>query len=396
MKKYFYVQVKRLLRLIVPVLFVAAILFGCLTAVYDAMTKLEDESQMTTRFKIGVVGTAGEMYLKLGLSALNSMDSSRFSMELVEMEEEAAEEAMRKGTITAYMVIPEGFLDAALNGQIMSLKFVCTAGAVGMVSLVKNEFTQMIEIMLIEAQRGIYGAGDAMESIGLNGSDLVNDISIEYAEFVFCRGNVYKAYQMESFDGLGLDGYLITGISVVLFLLICLTFSPMMIRRDHALGRMLCARGRGVTLQVLCDFGVYVLGLCAVAAVVLGYLVFGMDANVTGNMLLQALPAIFALGAMSFLLYEVVSDLVSGVLLQFFAILVLSFVSGCMYPITFFPETVQKLANFLPTGMARNQVANCMLQSHDFANTAGLLGYGCLFLLVAVLIRRFKTAGVRG
>lgn len=396
MGKYFCVQLKRLLRLFLPVLLVTAILFGCLMVVYDTISSMNEESKVTTKFQIGVVGTASDFYLQMGLKAMDSIDSTRFSIELVEMEEKAAEDAMRRGKIAAFVAFPEGFLDAAFHGEIMPLKFVCAAGSVGLVSMIKDEFTQMLEIMLLESQKGIYGSGDAMNSLGLSGSKVVNDISIAYAEFVFSRGNMYRTGTLAAFNGLGMEGYLVTGLCIVLFLLICLTFAPMMIRRDHALGRMLCAQGRSVTAQLLCDFGVYLLALACIAAVVLIYVVFWMQAAVTGTMLLQALPVLVMLAAMSFLMYELASDLVSGVLLHFFTVLVLCFISGCLYPITFFPEAVQNLSAFLPTGIARMQIANCILQSHDVANTVGALVYASVFLTASVLIRRFKTAGVRG
>ena len=396
MRKYFSVQLKRLLRLILPVLLVAAILFGCLMVIYDAISSLSEDSEVTTKFQLGIVGTANDFYLQMGLKALDSFDSSRFSVELVEMEEKEAESAMRQGKISAFVVFPEGFLDAALRGNIIPLKFVCTAGPVGLVSMIKDEFTQMIEIMLIESQKGIYGSGDALVSIGQDGSQVVNDISIEYADFVFHRGNMYRVSNLASFGGLGMEGYMLTGLCIVLFLLICLTFSPMMVRRDYALSRMLCAQGRGVTGQVLCDFGVYLLGLLGIAAVIMLYLIFWMHAKVNVTMVMKALPVLLSLGAMSFLMYELSTNLISGVLLQFFTALVLSFISGCMYPITFFPEGVQKFSTFLPTGMAREQIAHCILQTHDMKNTAALLGYGCVFFLFAVQIRRIKIAGVRG
>ena len=90
------------------------------------------------------------------------------------------------------------------------------------------------------------------------------------------------------------------------------------------------------------------------------------------------------------------SDLIGGVLMQFFVTLALCFVSGCLYPITFFPDAVQKLAKFLPTGIARMQIGNCILGCVSWETILPLLGFGCLFLGGAVLIRRFKVAGIRG
>jgi len=95
-------------------------------------------------------------------------------------------------------------------------------------------------------------------------------------------------------------------------------------------------------------------------------------------------------------MYELASDLVSGVLLQFFGTLALCFICGCLYPITFFPDSVQKIAAFLPVGLARMQLADCILLKHTLQTTLALLGYGCLFALCAALVRKYKVAGVRG
>lgn len=395
MGKYFYIQLKRLRHVFLPLLLAAAVLFGCFVIVYDAMSDIYDDAGDMAKFKIGIVGTADEMYMQMAISAVSSIDSTRFSIDFLEMEQSDAEKAMQRGSIDAYVVFPEGFLDAAFHGKIIPLKFVCTAGSVGLVSMIKNEFTQMIEIMVTEAQRGIYGSREALASLGLKHSQVVNNISLEYAELVFRRGNIYRVSTQPSFDGLGMGGYLITGICIVLFLLICLTFSPIMVRRDYALCRILCARGCSVTRQVLCDFAVYLLGLLTVAGVILVYLVLFLQVSITGSMLIKALPALLALGAMSFLMYELASNLISGVLLQFFVSVAMCFVSGCMYPITFFPETMQKISLFLPTGVAREQIAHCMRGTHDWKHTAALLGYCLVFTVCSILIRRTRITGAR-
>lgn len=396
MKKYFLIQLKRLLRIFPSVLLVAALLFGCVFVAYRAINNMNDDTEKTTRFQVGIVGTAGDSYLTLGLKALESLDSSRFAVELVEMQEDGAENAMRRGDISAFIVIPDGFLDAALRGEIMPLKFVCTSGSLTLVSMFKDELTRIIEVLLIESQKGIYGSENAMQSQGLNSSQVVYDISIEYAEFVFTRSNMYRASRLETFNGLGLDGYLISGLCILLFMLICLTFAPTMIRRDQALSRMLCAHRRSIFMQVFCDYIVYFLGLFCVAGIVLLCTVAMSEYKITMFVVMQGLAILFSLGAMSFLMYEIASDLVSGVLLQFFVVLALCFISGCLYPITFFPDAVQKLSCFLPTGLARMQLADMIRNTSSFGTTAALLGYGCIFFSGSVLVRRIKVAGVRG
>lgn len=396
MKKYFIIQLKRLLMILPPVLIVAGILFGCLWVVYDASIALNEEAGQQTKYKVGIVGTEGVSYLQMGLTAVESFDSTRFTVEFEQMSEPEAERAMIHGDIAAYVVIPDGFMDAALYGDIMPLKYVSTAGSVGLVSMLKDELTQIIEVMLIESQKGTYGAGNAASANGVSGSKAIAEISIKYVDLVLSRSKMYAATELGIFDGLGIGGYLLSGLGIVLFMLICLTFAPVMIRKDPSLARMLSARRKTAFAQVLCDFAVYMLGLLAIAMIVLLMIVFRPDAHVSLRMILLCLPALFALGAMSFLMYEAVTDLVSGVLLQFFITLALCFVSGCLYPIAFFPDSVQKLSSVLPTGLARMQMADCILGRTSVQTTAALLGFGCLFLALAVLIRKIRVAGVRG
>ena len=396
MRKYFIIQLKRLLRILPPILIVAAILFGCLAVVYDAIVSLEEEEGAQKKYQVGIVGTAGDTYLKMGLAAVESFDSTRYSVEFVEMTEPEAESAMRRGTIVAFLVIPDNFLDEAMYGNIIPLKYVCTTSAMGLVSMIKDEISQLIETMLIEAQKGIYGSGNALDDYGLDGGKIVGQISLEYVDLVFSRSRMYTVTEMKKFDGLGMGGYMLSGLCVVLFLLVCLTFAPVMIRPDQSLARVLAAKRRPAVAQVLCDFAVYMVGVLGVAAVIWLLVVVKAGQGIPLLTVLRCVPALFALSAMSFLLYEASSDLISGVILQFFVALVLSFISGCLYPITFFPDSVQRLSNWLPTGLARLQLAGCILGKSSLETTMALLGFGCVFLAVTIVIRRIKVSGVRG
>lgn len=396
MKKYFLIQGKRLLRTLPSVLLAAAILFGCVALAYCTLANMNDDAAQQTKFRVGIVGAEDNSYLQMGMLLLETLDSSRFSLNFISMEEDAARSAIRRGEISAFLVFPEGFMDAAFYGEIMPITFYSGVGADGLVSLVKEELSNMVESMLLHSQKGIYGAGDAAHAYGGNANVVIEQISLQYADVILSRSHVYNASQIGLHDGLGANGYLLTGLGIVLFMMICLSFAPMMIRRDPAMARMLKSRAKPVSLQVLCDFGVYLAGLLAIVLVVLGLLLFFPGVKLSLAMILQTLPVVFCLGAMSFLLYEVTSNLVSGVLMQFFITLALCFVSGCLYPITFFPDSVQMLSRFLPTGIAREQLGNCLLNRVSLPAIAALLALGCLFLVSAVCVRKYKVSGVRG
>ncbi|MBQ7817679.1 MAG: ABC transporter permease [Oscillospiraceae bacterium] len=396
MGKYLYLQLKRLLRILLPALVVAAILFGCLALAYQAVVSLTDDTQEQAKIKMGVVGTAGDTFLEMGMLALKTMDSSRFAIDFVQMNEPEAEDAMRRGEIAAFAVIPEGFIAAAMYGEIMPVKYVSTAGAVGLTTLLKDEITKMVEDIVIQTQKGIFGTGDAMREEGLSGGAAENELTFKYFDFIFARSKMYAVSQLGGGADIGLEEYLLSGFCVVLLMLICLVFAPVMVRRDMSLSRVLSAGNRSVIGQVICDFAVYLIGILCIIAVLMGIAVWIGWIELSAGVLLQWIPIVIAMGALSFLLYELTTNLISGVLLQFFALLALCFVSGCFYPVTFFPDSVQTLAAYLPTGIARTQLAESFAGVMHISGMLALLGYGILFFGAAVLIRKAKVAFVRG
>ena len=93
------------------------------------------------------------------------------------------------------------------------------------------------------------------------------------------------------------------------------------------------------------------------------------------------------------MLYTLSGDLVGGVLLQFFLGVAMCFVSGCLYPVYFFPESVQHLAQYLPAGLARSHLAGYI--TGDGA-VLPLLGWCAVFCAVGVAsrVRAVKEARV--
>ena len=399
MKRYLQLQLKRVLRLVPALVCVAGILFGSIAALYSFVVQMDSLDGSQTKIKVGLVGTAGDLYLELGLAAMGTLDSTRFAMEMVPMEESEAATALAQGQVAAFIVIPPGFMDEAFRGNIMSLKYYGNAGTVGIVSLVKDEITAVINDILAETQKGIYGAGSAMTEQGYYAGQIINDISLEYVELVFERSDVYTVTELGISDGLGLEGYLLCGLAVLFLMLICLPFGTLFIRQEHALVRMLAAKRNAAPSQIFCEFSAFfagILGLIGVlVAVALLSGVISAD-TVTAQQVFAILSVIVMAICFSLLLFEVAKDMISGTLLHFFLTLSLCFVSGCMYPVFFFPETVQKLAAWLPTGAARVQLESCLTGNFSWETTALLLVYSGIFAVSTLMIRRYRIRGIRG
>ena len=396
MGTYFFLQCKRIARYLPGAFLAMLVLLGGLLTAFSVMVQRDAQSADNQKFQVGLIGTADDTFVQMGLTALKTFDSTQLSMEIVEMSEPEARDALEKGSIGAYIVIPENFVDEAMQGRILPLKFVSTIGAASVVSVFKEEVTEVISTLLLESQRGVYGMQGAMKDHDIGGrGKKIDALAFTYVEYVLARDRTYSLQELGITDFMGLEDYLLCGLTVLFLLLVCLPFAPVMIRKDLSLSRMLAARGQGAVRQALCDLCAYFAGL-----LILLLILMGLAAPIFGQQfphveLLPALPVVGLVAAFSFMLYALSDDLISGVLLQFFLSLALCFVSGCMYPVHFFPVEVQKFAAWLPTGTARSQISQC-LTGDESAALPLLLSHTLVFSLigVAVRVRRVKEARV--
>ncbi len=401
MGKYYKIQLKRLLRLLPMALAVVLVLFAGLMLVYRSILETSGQSENNSKIQLAIVGDAGDRYLQMGIAAVQSFDSSRFSMEIVHMDKEDAIRALERGQIAAYVLIPDGFVDAALHGEVLTLDYVSSAGAVGLVGLFKNEITSVIAQMVIACQKGMYGVESVLEQYGdpeeIN--RCIEKLSISYAGHVLQRSDTYSIQALGIADALGMEDYLFCGLSVLFMMLILLPFAPLYIHEDLSLERMLAAKRCPLWAQLLCEYCVLLLGMLTLLAAVLGAVsLLGKNMELMKNARLEVslLPAVMTVTALGYFLYSLSSSLIGGVMLQFFGGVALCFASGCLYPLYFFPALVQRMGAKLPTAYARSAVSACLTGQNDWKINGILLIWSAVLLLGSLLVRQARFKRVRG
>lgn len=381
MKQYFVLRCKQLAKYLPGMFLAMLVLLGSLLGVFSLLVRQDAQSEDKQKFQIALVGFTDDPFLQLGLSALESFDSTRFALDIWQLTKEQAQSALARGEIAAYVVIPENFVDEAMDGNIIPLDFVSTTGATGLVSIVKDELTIVISNLLLNAQKGVYGMADVARKNGIKPGKHMDALSIDYAEQIFLRDRLYTLEELGIADELGFAEYLLCGFSVLFLLLCCLPFGPLMIRKDLSLLRMLAARGRAPGKLLLAEYAGFALMLAVPVTAILGAISIFAKMNFL-LLLLQVLPVVILVSALSFMLYCLSTDLIGGVLLQFFTTLGLCFVSGCLYPVYFFPSQAQRIAAWLPAGIARSQLSGILTGNFSFLTVALLLGYSAVFVAI--------------
>lgn len=405
MSRYFKVQIKRLKRLFPFILAVTVILFSGLMMVFSGIVQIFDENEDNKIFQIGIAGDTDNDYFKFGIIALETFDSSRFSIKIVEMEEAEAEKALGRGDISAYVVMPDGFVSAALRGDVMPIKYVTTSGAVGMTSIFKEEITLSIQQLFASSVKGVFGLENALDNNGYDylSYNYINKLNIKYIDLIVDRAGIYTVKELGINAGANIAQYLFCGITVLFLLLIGLPYATVFIKKDRSLNKLLAAENVSLFKQIICEWGAYFLSVTLIVAIVLSVLTVIMGAVKGGEyseilnkqniilLFLKILPVIALTTAFNVFLFEIANDIVSGVLLQFFATLSLCYVTGCMYPIYAFPKVVQRISPFLPTGIARGYLIGCITEETSVTNLLGVIVYFVLFFGAAVTVKQYKT-----
>ncbi len=393
MGKYFIIQFKRIGRIIPVVLLIMGLFLGGIYLVYQSLNSQWSNPAKFEKISVAMVGTTNERLLDLGFQALQSMDSSNVSVEFLAMEEPDAKAALERGEIGAYLVFPDGFMDNAMGGTILPLRFVSAAGSENIISLIKDELTSALANMILTAEQGAFALGDVLAENGRDdlSYDKTNEIAMEYALRIMERAQVYTVEELGISNGLSFQEYLISGLCVVFISFMTLPFVAVLVKDEYSLQQLLKSKKVGSVCQVLCEVAAYMLWLTVTIGVPVLILTQGAI-----SAFMYVLPAVFCLCAISYLIYHLTSDLLSGVLLQLTVAVAMCFVSGCMYPTYFFPVSVQKISRFLPAAMARDHIAGLISGSKTTTQILPLILIGMAAVLFSVLLRQFRLGGRKG
>ncbi|MBQ8880597.1 MAG: ABC transporter permease [Oscillospiraceae bacterium] len=403
MKKYFYLQLKLAGKLL-P--FVLAVTLALLLGLGLILTGLLSAFQSSgTPFTVALSGDTDNDYMQWGLAAIQPTEDSLFSINIVEMPRDAAHSALEKGEISAYVIIPEGFMEKAMVGEIDPITYVTSTGLEGVAGQMKREITQIVTKMVVYSQKGAYGLANAL-SQNTDISDIytpMSVLSLEYTDLILHRAEFYRVEELGVDHGLTTQDYYICAGLVILLALAGLPFGAIYIKKDHALSRLLRSRGYPAGLQLLCEYGAHLLAMLALAGAVLaaaGLAITLLPGSPLGSLpqfgLLAAklLPVTAMLAALNILVFNLSDSTVSGLLLHFFGAIGLCYVSGCIYPISAFPIGVQRFAAFLPTAIARQHLATGFTGDWAWGSFGGLTLYTLGFFGIALVLRTRKTAGI--
>lgn len=404
---YFRLQLKRVARVFPAILLTVLLSCGCLGLAAGAALEKNDSKESNIKVQIGLVGNL-DNYMGVDLTGIIRLLSDRFGIEFIPMTEEEAKKKLHDRKISTYAMIPDGIVDSiAYGSNDKKIIYVGAEGQRGISSIVMDEVADSLSTLITTSQAAIYGLQDYLWDTGRE-----EEISAAANEMnLACIMVLAEIFQICDLETTGLDnsvstvGYYLCSI-LILFVLLCgISSSPLFTKKNMELPKLLMIRGQTVGRQIIAEFlaNLILLLLCfALAGFLVGMALktgvvevpewrsFEMGTFV--RFLWRMLPVILTLCAMQFMIYEWVTNIIGSILLQFSAAVGMGYLSGCFYPLYYFPEGVQRLGSVLPVGAALKYANAGIRGETDGRNLLLLLCYLALFLLLTFFIRKRRVA----
>ena len=363
MLTYAKLQIKRLLRCFPAMLFMLLLLGLVLGAVLQFQirrTANSPEGDEEARLRIGLVGTDSSSYLQTGLTMLQTMDVSRQAVYFAPLERQEALAMLRKGELNAVIVIPEELLDNLLSGETgtkLTLFLPGSGGGIG--PLLIRELTDALSSIILTMEAASYTLADFYTLSGVTNTDDIDaamtDLLYVSLQKVLKRSSLFDYASSGEEPPLSFGAYYLCAVLILLILLtgvICAGYC-IRSRSTEALQSVLKAGSLSGTAQVFAEYS---------ALLLLSVLLMG--------------------------LYELADSLLSGILLHFLTVIVLSFLSGLFLPVSGFPEGIRPFAAALPPARALSFLEEFV---HGRVSLQGpllsVLLYSLIFLLAAAALR---------
>lgn len=402
---YFFALLKKNMRWIPAMLLMTVLLAAILGIFLSAKLSAAGADVSAQKMILGVIGDTEDEYFQMGLRIAQEMDNSRNTVSFVFMEEDQAKAALARQEIHGYLVIPEDFVDSVMRGENKKATLVTGTSQENIGMLLVREIADTVSVLLTESQTGIYSFSEYMEQTygEMPDNDAVWRLNLRYFDLILPRDEIYAMDTPDSMTALSLQGYYLCAVAVLFMLFLGIAGCPLLVREDNALNRLLLFRGKGAVGQCLSEYGAWCLTMLAVygivfLAVAVG-LVFlgdripelaGASLIDVGYLILAFAWLVPVICGLQYILCQMTRSLLPGMLLCFCCAAGLGYLTGCFYPLSFWPISVQHAAAVLPTGLLMEYMGRILTGEPAISLVPGMIAWLVGFLGLACILRKWE------
>lgn len=369
-KRYFFAELKRISRLFPEILGLSLLFFALTLLVGKMLIANSDYETGKTKYRIGIIAEGENSFIDMGIYLLESFDDTKYLVEIVKYDDfETASEDLSESRISALGVIPEEFYDAInemSNDAVIT--YYTASGERGITAVYMDEITKMASNYIMYSQAGIFSLMDYMDENGYPSYMMYEEtdrLFLSYMGVLLGRGDLVEVETLGIGNGLSTYGYFFTGLS--LFFVCVLSFAGIsfFLGKNRSLEKLAYAKGINPVMQVSSDFIAYYLCNAICVLIFLIPVFIFLKAGVVEirefsnpglydciSYLKSIYIAMLLITIFQLITFEILDGTINKIIFSFVIVLGSAYVSGLLYPKSFFPEIVQRVGELLPTGVA--------------------------------------------
>jgi ABC-2 type transport system permease protein len=342
-----------------------------------------------------------DTYTDIAINTIENMDTVKQSFEFVYCDKSEALKGLDSGKYSMIVLFPEDFVNGVMYGKDRTIVIRTNGGQATVVSYIMKRLSQVATDIVIYSEKSLFALQDYYDEMNLpnKNSDEWN-LNLEYFTRLFSRENTIVSEEVNATDDLPMNVYYFCDALVLIFLFLGLQCQNMLLKEDDGFIKKLKVAGVGPAKQFFYRFlsllfTFYILYLIFMTGILEVMPILKNQGAVLTNdstfllltKLLLASLILIPVCALISLVYELFEDASGAVLALFIIILVLGFVAGCFYPLSFLPGVIQKLSVFTVTREMFIYVSTCIYGSFSFVTFIELLLQGGIFIAIGIAIR---------
>lgn len=392
MKLHLYIlrlQVKSALQMIPKLILGTAVFVMLFLSI--AFISSNTQKNIAANIKIAIILPENDPLVNMGFSMFSQTQNLKDYCEFVITDMDSALSMLKKGEVYAIVDIPEHFVEDVLTGVNTPAK-VLLSDDKGIETTIFRAVMNAASASLSYAQAGIYALSDVFNNYNIDSEKaaLVNEkANLRYIKFVLGRNNLYSKNVVYATDSIPtLQFYLCAGIlSILLFIgLIC--------------GNFICLENKELLLSLSRNgISSYYITFCKVASLAIIYLpltillfsISGLN-NIINFLNIKSVAAVLVIVlsvcSLIVFMYTIARDGLYGILIMFFANLLMLFCSGCIIPLIYLPKYIDFLSNFLPTTYIFDIFKSLITGQYNVMSFMILLLFTLIFIIFSGLIRK--------
>ncbi len=406
-KKYFKLQLKSIFKMYPSILLVTMLTVVSIVVTCVVVLRVNRENENKQKMKVAVVGDLQDTYLDIGLKALTDMDNYPFSVEIIELSEQEAIHALEERDIVGFVEIPDNYISTIFYGKNVPARYVTLSSTEELGSILSSEITNVISNVVVESQNGMYSMQNLAYDYNTKNLDKnIDGLMLSYIDFIINRSDMFKIISLGLSDSLSFAGYYICGLLILFMLLWGIACNRIFSSRSITYSRLLSISGVKSVYQILGEYAAYL--IVSLSTLLLFAILFGgvtqfVELDIPELLglrivdciwfIIKIFPVIIMITMMQFAFYELISNSVAAVLMQFLLAIVLGYISGCFYPNYFFPKVVQEISSYLPVGTGFSYLGKIMSGTFPLRDLCVSILYTAAFFSLTVFMRNYKITG---